>query len=69
MNVDIKKLINSMHWFEIELLKAYYNHNKNISKLSKDCKISYMYLWRKLNKLKQTGKFKLLDYPEYFNQN
>jgi len=67
MNTDIKDIINGMHWFEIDLLKAYYNHNKNISKLSRDCKISYMYLWRKLNKLKQNGKFELFNYPEFFN--
>ena len=67
MITDIKELTKEMHWFDIALLQEYYKCNKNAKRLSSATKIPYMFIWRKLNKLKQNGKFELFNYPEFFN--
>ena len=63
----MKELIAEMHWFDIALLQEYYKCNKNAKRLSRATKIPYMFIWRKLNKLKQNNKFELFNYPEFFN--
>jgi hypothetical protein len=60
------ELIADMNWFDRTLLQEYYKCNKNAKRLSRATKISYMFIWRKLNKLKQNGKFELFNYPEFF---
>jgi hypothetical protein len=63
----MKELIANVHWFDIGLLQEYYKCNKNAKRLSRETKIPYMYIWRRLNNLKQNGKFELFNYPEFFN--
>jgi translation initiation factor 2B subunit (eIF-2B alpha/beta/delta family) len=63
----MQELIAEMHWFDIALLQEYYKCNKNALKLSRETKISYRYILRRLNKSKQNGKFELFSYPEFFN--
>ena len=62
-------LIADMNWFDRTLLQEYYKCNKNAKRLSRATKIPYMFIWRKLNKLKQNGKFELFNYPEFFKIN
>jgi hypothetical protein len=60
------ELISDMNWYDRTLLQEYYKCNKNAKRLSRLTKISYMNIWRRLNKLKQNGKFELFNYPEFF---
>ena len=68
MNDKIIELTNEMHWYDKELLKAYFLCNKNALRLSRETKIPYRSILKGLNKLKQNGKFELFNYPEYFKK-
>ena len=67
MITDIKELTKEMHWFDIALLQEYYKCNKNALRLSRETKIPYRYILKRLHKSKQNGKFDLFNYPEFFN--
>jgi hypothetical protein len=61
--------LDGMHWYDRELLKVYILAFKgNAKKLSRETKIPYMSVWKRLNRIKQTGKFELFDHEHYFNQ-
>jgi hypothetical protein len=65
MSNELSELANDMHWYDIELLKAYLLCNKSAYRLSRETKIPYSSILKRIAKLKENGKFVLINHPEY----